>query len=192
MLAICVPVRDTVHSEFAFCLSQLIAALTRNNVEHQLFFENGSMIADQRRRLVEVALERSAQQILWLDSDMMFPANIYRKLDEHNVSVVACTYSTRTPPYRNVASGLSGNTGLQFADAVGMGCMLVDTEVYHQIPRPWFNMIWDDKTQTFSGEDVYFCEELIKNRYNVMVDCDTSKQCSHIGSVGVKLGNIND
>lgn len=187
MLAVCVPVRDNVHSEFAYCLAQLVAALTRNNIEHQLFFENGSMIADQRQRLVNVALERNAKQILWLDSDMTFPANVYTKLNSHDVSVVACTYSTRTQPYRNVAVNLIDNC----VDAIGMGCMLTNTNVYYDVPQPWFNMVWDPETKTFSGEDVYFCAELQKNGYTIVVDTELSKQITHIGSVNIKLGNIN-
>jgi len=198
MLAICVPVRDTVHSAFAFCLAQLTANLTHNNIKYQLFFENGSLIADQRYRLVVTALERSAKEILWLDSDMIFPADVYRKLCKWDLDVVACMYSTRTLPYRNTAflsdsmqDTLTETTGIHRVYAMGMGCMLTKTQIFKTVPQPWFNTRWDYQTNSFSGEDIYFCDQLSNYDYEVFVDCDLSKQCSHIGTKNVKLENIN-
>ena len=103
LLGICVPVRDICHSNFAFCLSQLTANLVRNHVQYHLFFENGSLIQNQRYQLVLDAQRANCNQILWLDSDMVFPSNIYHTLSAHQKPVVAGTYSTRTQPYRNVA-----------------------------------------------------------------------------------------
>ena len=43
MLGICVPVRDTVHTNFAYCLVQLTSYLTKNNIKFNLYFENGKL-----------------------------------------------------------------------------------------------------------------------------------------------------
>jgi choline kinase len=198
MLAICVPVRDTVHSAFAFCLAQLASNLTHNNIRYQLFFEVGSLIADQRYRLVNTALERTATEILWLDSDMIFPADVYQKLSKWNHDVVACMYSTRTKPYRstaflsdNMQDTLTARSGIHSVYAVGMGCMLTKTQVFKIVPQPWFNTRWDYQNNSFSGEDIYFCDQLQNYNYQVFVDCDLSNQCSHIGTTNIKLENIN-
>jgi choline kinase len=198
MLAICVPVRDMVHSAFAFCLAQLAANLTHNNVNYQLFFENGSLIADQRYRLASMALDRGATEILWLDSDMIFPADVYQKLSNWDFDIVACMYSTRTKPYRstaflsdNMQDTLTARTGIHNVYAVGMGCMLTKTEVFKTVPQPWFNTRWDYQTNSFSGEDIYFCDQLNNYNYGIFVDCDLSNRCSHTGTINVKLENIN-
>ena len=103
MLGICVPVRDTLHTGFAYCLVQLTSHLTKNNIDYKLYFENGSIISDQRYRLTTSAMSDKCTQILWLDSDMLFPVSIYERLNNHNKMAVAATYSTRTKPYRNTA-----------------------------------------------------------------------------------------
>mgnify|MGYP003968678519 FL=1 len=198
MLGICVPVRDTVHTSFAYCLAQMTSYLTRNSIQFNLYFENGSLIADQRYRLAEIATQQKCKEILWLDSDMVFPASVYRSLANHNKDAAACTYSTRTKPYRNVAfqssdltDTINHTSGLHKIYAVGMGIMLTKTEVFSTIPRPWFNTHWDQQTETFSGEDIYFCNQLQNYGYELYVDCDLSKQCGHIGSNTIKMENIN-
>ena len=198
MLGICVPVRDTVHTNFAYCLVQLTSYLSKNNIKFNLYFENGSLIADQRYRLTSLAVQEKCTEILWLDSDMVFPASIYMSLSSHNKDAVACTYSTRTKPYRNVAfvsndltATASHTSGLHKVYAVGMGIMLTKTEVFNNIPRPWFNTYWDYQTESFSGEDIYFCNQLHNYNYSLYVDFELSANCGHIGSTTIKMENIN-
>lgn len=198
MLGICVPVRDTLHSGFAYCLSQLTAHLVASAVEFKLYFENGSMISDQRYRLVMNAQADNCTQILWLDSDMLFPVSIYSQLNSHDQLVTAGTYSTRTAPYRNTTFGSSEfdvvkhDTGLHQAYAVGMGLMLTDIRVFDKIPRPWFKVAWSHKLDTFIGEDIYFCEQLNTYEIDLWVDYDLSNQCGHIGSKAIKMEDTND
>jgi len=198
MIGICVPVRDTLHSGFAYCLAQLTSHLTKNNIEFKLYFENGSIISDQRYRLVMSALHDKCAQILWLDSDMLFPVTIYERLNQHNKIAVAATYSTRTKPYRNTAFAndnfdpATNNSGLHLVYSVGMGLMLTDISIFNTIPRPWFQVTWDHRYEAFTGEDVYFCAQIKNYEHELYVDFDLSKQCGHIGSVAIKMENIND
>ena len=94
-IAICSPVRDHVHSEFAWCLNNLTTQLTKDQIQHNVYFENGSILPRQRHTLVQHALENNHTHILWLDSDMTFPRHLLHSLLEHNLSVVGFTYSTR-------------------------------------------------------------------------------------------------
>jgi hypothetical protein len=194
-LAISVPVRDSVHSGFAFCLSELTSSLTAKQIPYKLFFENGSMLTDQRHRLVRNALRENATQILWLDSDMIFPANTYQVLNQHNKDIVACTYSTRTKPYRNVAykddEQLKENSGLHSVDSVGMGIMLTSTQVFKTVPAPWFKFIYSYEYDAYVGEDFSFCELAKEYEFDVYVDVDHSKKCAHLGTHANKLDNID-
>ena len=198
MLGICIPVRDSLHSSFAYCLAQLTSHLTKNNIEFKLYFENGSIISDQRYRLVLSAMQDNCTQILWLDSDMLFPVSIYQRLNEHNKLAVAAPYSTRTKPYRNTAGAsdkldtVVNESGLHPVYSVGMGLMLTDISIFSMIPRPWFQVTWSDKYETFTGEDVYFCSQLHNYEYKLYVDFDLSKKCGHIGSIAIKMENIDD
>jgi choline kinase len=194
-LAICVPVRDTVHSAFAYCLNELTSHLVRSNVDYNLFFQNGSVLPEQRTALVSSALNAKCDYILWLDSDMVFPKNLYQRLSSHNYDIVACTYSTRTKPYRNVAflthdfnDRLTASVGVHNVSSVGMGLMLTNIDVYRSITKPWFMFDYDVQTSSYLGEDIYFCRRLVDSGYNLYVDVDTSKKCYHLGTV--ELGTI--
>lgn len=189
-LAICVPARDTVHTTFAQCLLNLSNKLNKDKIEFEVLFNLGSVISQQRNELVERALLGNATHILWLDSDMHFPNNVFDELNKHNKDIVAATYSTRVTPQRSVAfvdkNDLSNrlsisNSGLHSVFAVGMGCMLVNASVFTEIPKPWFFHTWNEDTQDISGEDIYFCKQATDSGFDIYVDCSISKQVAHYG-----------
>jgi len=198
MLAICVPVRNDVTTGFAYSLAQLTARLSTERQPFMLFFESGSILPDQRQRLVNSALAANCSEILWLDSDMVFPATIYQLLQRHQSPVVACAYSTRTQPYQSTAftdqfdlsQRLASSTGLHPVYAVGMGCMLTDVSVFKTIPAPWFAFSYDYKTGSYQGEDLGFCKTLAEYGITVYVDVDASQECRHTGVVDLRLSNV--
>jgi|TARA_B110000503_G_C7170869_1_gene424219 choline kinase len=187
-LGICVPARDQVHTGFARSLCYLTNRLTANSVDFELHIVCGSVIAESRNQLATEALEHRATHLLWLDSDMHFPPNVVEKFLAHNKDIVAGNYSTRYAPYRSVAFVDSSNTelrldakaGLHKIWAVGMGCMLVKAEVYKQLPKPWYNHEYNKDTDTFSGEDIYFCNQAYHHDIDVWIDADI--QLAHFGT----------
>jgi hypothetical protein len=189
-IAICVPARDAVHAGFAKSLANLTASLARSNIDYELLINLGSVIAQQRNTLVEQALEISATHILWLDSDMHVPTTTVARLLAHQTPIVAGAYSTRVKPQRSVAfvdqynldQRLEKTSGLHSVFAVGMGCMLVDVEVYRTLDKPWFHYHWNEDTEDLSGEDIYFCKQASDNGYEIFVDCDLSRDLAHYGS----------
>jgi hypothetical protein len=189
-IAICVPARDVVHAGFARSLANLTASLAKLNIEFELLINLGSVIAQQRNTLVEQAIAISATYILWLDSDMHIPTTTVSRLLAHKKSIVAGAYSTRVKPQRSVAfvdqynldQRLEKTSGLHSVFAVGMGCMLVDIEVYKTLPKPWFHYHWNEDTEDLSGEDIYFCKQAKDNGYEIFVDCDLSQELAHYGS----------
>lgn len=189
-IAICVPARDTVHAGFARSLANLTASLARSNISFELMINLGSVIAQQRNTLVEQAISIKATHILWLDSDMHVPTNTVESLLSHDKSIVAATYSTRVKPQKSVAFSdqynlnlrLSASSGLHKVFAVGLGCMLVDIEVYKNLPKPWFHYVWNEDTQDLSGEDIYFCKLANDNGYEIFIDCDLSQNVAHFGT----------
>jgi hypothetical protein len=79
-LSICVPCGDTVKTEFSYSLSKLMAVLSANDVQVHLHMRKGSLIAEQRQQLAEESKTVGSQEILWLDSDMQFPFDLYKRL----------------------------------------------------------------------------------------------------------------
>jgi hypothetical protein len=189
-IAICVPARDTVHAGFARSLANLTASLARSNIDYELLINLGSVIAQQRNTLAEQASLLKTDYILWLDSDMHVPTNTVDRLVSHDKDIVAAAYSTRVKPQRSVAflnqydlnERLTAKTGLHNVFAVGMGCMLVKTEVYKTLTKPWFHYQWNEDTNDLSGEDIYFCKQAKDAGYEIFIDCDLSQEVAHFGS----------
>ncbi len=193
-VAICVPARDTVCTGFAYDLARLSAHFYGRapvGTSMTLHFVSGTLIADQRQKMAEKALRDGCDHILFLDSDMRFPAYVLDRLLAHDKDIIACNYPTRRLPVKTVAfsdfSNLSCITsldkvGLQEVDAVGMGVMLVKAEVFRKLPKPWFQISYLPNAGMYIGEDIYFCKLAQAHGYKVSIDHDLSKEVGHIGS----------
>lgn len=187
-IGICVPARDQVHTGFAKSLCHLTNRLVEKNIDFELHIVCGSVIAESRNQLTKEALDCGASHILWLDSDMHFPPTVVEKFLSHNKDIVAGNYSTRYAPHQSVAFvdpnnidlRLNNSSGLHQVWAVGMGCMLVDVEVYRQLPKPWYSHEYNQNLDTFGGEDIYFCNQAMHHSIDVWVDCDI--KLAHYGT----------
>jgi len=187
-LSICIPARDTVHTAFAKQLAFLTSRLTSKSIDYDLHIIVGSVIVDQRTALVNEALKTNPSHILWLDSDIHFPHNVFERLAAHDKDIVAANYSTRYAPYRSVAFTDPNNTdkrfdkktGLHKIWGVGMGCMLTKASVYSELPKPWFSHEYNKGTDTFGGEYIYFCNQAMHHGIDVWLDADIV--LAHIGT----------
>lgn len=199
-LAICVPVRDTVHSGFTYCLTELIANLVTSKINYKLYFENGSILPEQRNRLVQSAKVDECTEILWLDSDMVFPPDVYDKLSKRKRDVVACNYSTRHWPFRSVAftsdsnleARLTKRKGLHEVASVGMGAMLTNMKVFDTIHMPYFSFRFDRKIEQYIGEDIEFCRTARDYDFKIYVDADLSEKCAHLGTAPRRMDMIEN
>jgi hypothetical protein len=194
-VSICVPARDEVATGFAHDLAMLSARWYGNappGTRFDVHIVNGTLIADQRAKLAHMALTAGADYALFLDSDMRFPSYLLEKLIKRDVDIVACNYPTRRLPVKTVAFSdfatlkciySHDRMGLEEVDAIGMGAMLVKTEVFKKLPQPWFNVSYLPSGGMYVGEDIYFCKLAQANGFKVLVDHDLSKDVKHIGSM---------
>jgi hypothetical protein len=194
-VSICIPARDEVATGFAHDLAMLSARWYGNappNTRFDVHIVNGTQIADQRAKLARMALTAGADYALFLDSDMRFPSYILERLIARNVDIVACNYATRRLPVKTVAFSdfatlkciySHDRTGLEEVDAIGMGAMLVKTEVFKKLPQPWFNVSYLPSGGMYVGEDIYFCKLAQAHGFKVLVDHDLSKDVKHIGAM---------
>ena len=193
-VSICVPCRDTVHAAFAFDLAKLMQHCQLVGTEVVHHFCIGTLIVNQRDQLAEMALEASSTHILWLDSDMMFPPDTLQRLLAHDQPIVAGNYVTRQYPHKTVAYRElhdwrsyvinDGSRDLISVAAVGMGCMLVKTDVIRQMQLPRFKTTWIPETLDHMGEDFYFCCEAKKLGHDILIDDVLSRDLQHLGTVG--------
>ena len=192
-ISICVPSRDTVHAAFAFDLAKMVQHCAVMGVEVTPHFCIGTLIVNQRDSLADMALEAGSTHILWLDSDMMFPVDTVQRLLSHAVPIVAGNYVTRQYPHKTVAYTQlhdwrsyvvnRGNTELIKVAAVGMGCMLVHTDVIRAMSKPRFQTTYIPETNDHMGEDFYFCQQAQQLGYDVWIDDQLSTDLQHMGTV---------
>ena len=192
-IAICMPTRDTVSAECMMSAMKLYGRFCTRYVatgqaEIMFLTDLGTLLPDMRNALVTEAINQEATHILWLDSDMTFPADTLERLLAHGECIVGASYSQRKEPCKPVAAkgGVwvyteENSTGLQEVDFVGMGVMLVETRVYEFIDKPWHMTAWSEKAGSTIGEDVYFCRKARAVGAPTFIDHDLTKEVTHLG-----------
>ena len=184
------PTRDTVPAAFAVDVAQLYAYTRERGPwgsDVTIGFVASTYIHVGREWFLEASIKQGATHVLWLDTDMSVPRETAVLLALHDQPIVACNYVVRQ------ASGLftasrdgervpttEASTGLEAVEYVGMGAMLMRTDVVDGLGRPWFrhglNELGGDV-----GEDVMFCRGLGRAGFPIYIDHDLSKQVGHIG-----------
>lgn len=191
-LAVLVPCRDTLHSAFAMCLTEMIKLNTMNGLDTHVIMDSSTILLTQREKLALEARNVGAEYMLWLDSDLVFPATTALRLLAHQEDIVAANYVRRQPPYKGVAYETIGDwenplsyepqDELVPVEGIGMGCMLVKTSILDEMPQPWFEFGWTPETNDWLGEDMIFCQKMAQAGYTVKVDTNLSMETRHLGT----------
>lgn len=152
---------------------------------------SGSLIAANRQYLAEQSLGyECCSHLLFLDDDMLFPADTLMRMLSHSEPIVGVNYRRRQEEVAPVAVTADGqhmgmseeSTGLVEGMSTGTGIMLIALEVFRALPKPWFETHYDIKTGQFVGEDRYFCHKAAEFGYKTMIDLDLSREVVHVGS----------
>lgn len=194
-VAVCSPCTDMVPALFAHDFARMMGCTIRQRPEIDLMslFMPGSLISKQRECLALEVLKTDYTHVLWLDTDMRFPPETLIRLLRHGKRLVAANYVERRPPYRPLAFPVleephkrvftePDSTGLERIDAIGLGCVLVDVDVFCRIAEPWFATGWVEHTQEYVGEDLYFFAKCREAGEELWLDHDLSREVLHIGS----------
>ena len=192
-LAILVPTRDMVYTNFAYCLNQLVKTTTEIGIDVYVFFDSSTILLNQRNNLLEEARRIDADYVLWVDSDMMFPSTTAVRLIQHNVDIVACNYSKRTKPMKTVAYTdlnnwdswlpMEAKDELVKVQGVGMGCMLMKLHVFDQLTKPYFEFRYKADTDDYFGEDFILLGKLRELGYEINIDTVLSMEIKHLGTM---------
>jgi hypothetical protein len=163
-----------------------------NNLDTHVIMDASTVLLTQRERLALEAQNIGAEYMLWLDSDMTFPATTALRLLAHNENVVAANYIRRQLPAKGVAYKTIGaweeplpfeiQDDLVPVEGVGMGCMLVKTSILQEIEQPWFEFKWTPESNDHLGEDMMFCQKMAEQGYQVKIDTNLSMEMRHLGT----------
>lgn len=193
-LCICVPTNGDVTPGFSFSLSQFILSLRQQDCpikswDVAIVYGDGSVIHDNREKLVKSAIDMDSTKILFIDDDITFAPQAIFSMISRNKPFVACNYPRRKSPHYWVASradlrGLieiqADSTGVEPAHGLGFGMALLDVKVFQAIPRPRFLPTWCEQEGGFYvSEDVMFCRRATEAGFCPYVDHDASKLIGH-------------
>jgi len=160
---------------------------------HTITVTGVSLIGQARDMIVTRALKANMDYVLFFDDDMIFARDAFLRLWRHKLPFVgALAFTARTPItpvlYEFKRSWNFDDKGaimdidmqpifyykqnsLIKVDAIGTGFVLINTDVFKQIPKPWFH------GAISCGEDVHFCFQCMK--HNIPVYCDTAVKTIH-------------
>lgn len=188
-LAILIPCRETVYSLFTSALVELVKTTTMAGIDVHVVYDQSTILLSQREKLAKEALRMKADYALWLDSDMLFPSTTAMRLMGHNKDIVCGNYMKRSYPLKTVAYEergdwdswvpLESQEELQEVEGIGMGCMMIKTEILKKIEAPFFEFEYYDGD--WHGEDFYFQNKLRDVGYKIWVDMNLSRQIHHVG-----------
>lgn len=158
--AVCVPSFDTWKADTAMALIGLGTYTMTQGIALAFVNEKSSMVSKARNSLADKALQFGADYILFVDSDLVFPADALCRLITHGKDIIGATYNKRVPPYETLGHflgaprDLSGG-GLVEADYMPGGFLLIKTSVLRALPQPWFFETYyrapKDPLQSFAG-----------------------------------------
>ena len=155
---------------------------------------------NQRENLIKNAQNINADYVLWLDSDMMFPSTIVNRLLAHNKDIVACNYMKRSKPLRTVAYTdindwdswlmMKEQNDLVEVQGVGMGCMLMKTDIFNKLSKPYFEFEYKNETEDWLGEDFSLQRKLRDLEYKIYIDTVLSMEIRHVGIYAVSYTHL--
>lgn len=188
---IAIPCMDMLHTDFARSLVglQLDGAV-------QFTFAQASLIYDARNNLANIAIENGFDRVLWLDSDMQFEPDLFRRLsadlDEGRACVSALYFSRKPPRIKPVIySGCQVDAqGVPFATSItewpeaevfpvaacGFGAVMTTTELLRKV-RDKYGLPFSPVLGF--GEDLSFC--LRVTELGEQIFCDSRVRPGHVG-----------
>ncbi len=178
-VALCIPSGDMVHADFAANL----AALCLDPGERTAVINSkGSIVAIVRNQCVAAAQLIKATHVLFIDSDMVFPLDVMKRLLSHNKDIVGALYARRRPPFGPIGTAYDDakeTNGLLRMKHIPTGCLLINMRVFEKLTKPWFS----DRVEgeQIVGEDVHFCERAATAGFEIWQDTVLSREVGHIG-----------
>lgn len=208
LIAICVPYNNW-EPEFTERVYTRLRYAPVDFANKAFFLSKAPSLPVARNALVVQALKVNADYIFFMDSDHSFenPTDPNGFADPNAALKTLYQLINKDPNSRNdkIVSGLyraKQKSGFSYAmwmtyekgyvpiqewsgnwlnvDVTGMGCCLIDTKVFKDVPKPWFH--WDDIDEI--SEDFFFLKKAKQYGYNVKVFTDV--KLSHIGKLKVR------
>ena len=194
-ILIAVPSGDQIHADTSWCITHNAMVLGSEGIHVAILNMRSANLPSSRQHLAEQAILYGCTHLMFIDSDMVLPADAFLTLLKHKKDIVGTYAVKRHFPITTIGTKWDGSrfskedTGLKTCKTLGTGVMLIKTSVFADIPKPWFMLEYDEAKapQPWVSEDIYFCQKAIEQGFKIYCDCDLSKEVGHIGSHTYKV-----
>lgn len=155
--------------------SKMMESVIKNlqNYEYSVHMSHGTPLPDCYNNLIQEALETDCTHVWFVEEDHCFPEDTLKKLLEMDVPVATTAYVDRRSG-KNIVQYQKDGSALY----TGMGCMLVQRNVFSKLERPYFRGVFMEllkdpdgtvrlvphpnmQSRGYGGQDIYFCTVLL-------------------------------
>jgi hypothetical protein len=195
-VVIAIPSANMVHAGFAVSLASLTMICA-----DPISILNGQCcnLPALRGELVDEAMQQylpaGPSHLLFLDSDMIFPADTLHRLLAHDKDIVGATYRRMGKGFDLMGMTAEGKPidmaspeRLVEAHRLPTGILLIKMAVFKSLPRPFFNY-YVSPEGIFGSEDFYFCDLAHLHGFRLWCDLDLSLECAHIKEIALRGGH---
>ena len=190
-LLIGIPSLDFMHTEFVKSLTALIMRLKDDGIDFHVEIMSGTLVYFARDNIACKAINEGYTHVLWLDSDMVFNADILDDLMFSGKELVTGIYHARRRGHQSVIfKCIDLKKGIERFEeypkdtfeiaGCGFGCILTAVSVLKEVQEQDGTCFTPIKQY---GEDLAFC--LRASRLGHKIWCEPSVVCGHIGHLTV-------
>jgi len=140
-VCICLPTCGAMEPMTATNIAALCAYSSVQGIQTLVANQDTTGIAKNRNSLCQTTLDTGADYMLFIDSDMIFPANMLVRLLAHKREIIGVPYPRRGPPFSMLGMPLEpgkDQSGVVEFEFLPTGLLLISTEVLRTIRWPWF------------------------------------------------------
>lgn len=187
-----IPCLDSIKTE---TFTSLFSASNQLNCPTRLDIHKSCYVHDSRNKIVAKAIELGVSHLMFIDSDMQFPADGINRLLAQDKDIIGAVYYRRQTPHHptlNVKVGDDLKIPRNFPKdkpfkvwGIGTGFLLIKTKVLKEIKSPWF--FFGNYKNKMLGEDYYFCMKAHNQGFDVWADPTIP-----VGHVGEYIYDIKD
>jgi hypothetical protein len=206
-LAFVTPTYGPIHRRVYESHLAAVGSLAKNGIicEPKSIIVTGKMgLASASNEIVRGLLATKPDYAMWVEQDMILPANSIVNLLEHamkyDLDVLSGVYFLRGSGqpclFRKLKTGANKyahaqvttfpkNSIFELKGTPGVGCVLFKTSIFEKLQEPW----WDDQ-EGACGQDIYFYTHLLEAGVKVWVD--SSVICDQIDDDEPKVWSTKD
>ena len=142
-VCVCVPSLNVGQTDTSMALCTMTSYSLVHGVQVLLLNEKCCYVTQSRNRLVSDALGHNPDFIMFIDTDMVFPADAMMRLLEHDKDIVGANYARRSEPFTMLGHPLVWRSdlppgGLVEYEALPTGMLMIKADVFRKMPWPWF------------------------------------------------------